>query len=57
MASWHIMVCILGALTAALVFLSLVAHELIVFDRVLKYRKKVNEEREARRLGQMETVG
>ena len=57
MANWHIMVCILGALTAALVFLSLVAHELIVFDRVLEYRKKVREEREARRIALMETAG
>ncbi len=57
MANWHIMVCILGALAAALVFLSLVAHELIVFDRVLEYRKKVREEREARRIALMETVG
>jgi len=49
MGHWQVIACILGALAGVIVFLSLVTHELVVFERALEFRRKIEKEKEARR--------
>lgn len=49
MGQWQVIACILGALAGVTVFLSLVTHELAVFERALEFRQKIEQEKEARR--------
>jgi hypothetical protein len=49
MGQWGLALCLTGALAGALLFLSLVAHELRLLDRSLQLRKALEAERQARR--------